>query len=280
MITTRDTSFLINLEHSISSDFKIVVDNIKLRKSSVTGLIGKNGSGKTSLLRSMSLKEFLLGGTNYFSFVEKIPQELAHLSCDNYLKFAATASKIDSYNSSLFEAIGFKEIKNKKIASLSTGQLRRFLNLLAFLKFDKIILLDEPFNGLDREYENRLLNYLRETKMTILIAAHQTRILKDICDSFLTVDNGILKVVNEKDYGKIANEKNYILKFNVRIQNDHRLRYLGKNNDFYEYTFCKESFSNSEKGEILEVLEVIKSHPEFFEEMKKSEGEISYRSLN
>jgi len=280
MIRTCETSFLINLEHSVSSDFRIVVDNVKLRKNSVTGLIGKNGSGKTSLLRSMSFEEFLLDGENHFSFVEKIPKELTYLTCNNYLKFAATFSRVDSSYSDLFHIVGFKEIKNKKIATLSTGQGRRFLNLFALLKSDKIILLDEPFNGLDREYEDKLINYLRETKMTVLIAAHQRRILKDICNNFLIVNNGLVQEVDEKDYENVAIEKKYILKFNTQIQDDHRLRYLGKNNNFHEYTFCKEAFSNTEKQEIAEVLEVIKSHPEFFEEMKKSDGEISCRSLN
>ena len=92
------------------------------------------------------------------------------------------------------EVFGLKELRNKKLKSLSGGQLRRVGLAQAFLLNPKIILLDEPTTGLDPTERIRLKNYLSNISKTqiIIISTHIVSDLEYLANKIFIIKSGYI----------------------------------------------------------------------------------------
>jgi ABC-type multidrug transport system ATPase subunit len=278
MLKIESDSLLINFEHRLSRDFKIFANNIQIKKNAITGIIGKNGSGKTSFIKFLAFNKINNDKHNTFSFIEQIPIELTHLTCAEILSFLNKGLKSIMSLERLGEACGFDLIKDQKINSLSTGESRRLLNFLSLSKANKVILLDEPFNGLDKEFEKKIIDYLANEKSTVLIAAHQAEILLNLSEHLLILDDGIVQNISETEKDGVFTQPSYVLSFNSRITQDNCMKYLGERNGDHEYSFFSQASSCGPEKEMKKILKIIGSNSKNFKEMKKVDGEFFYKN--
>lgn len=175
-------------------DFKALNDvALKVKEGSIYGFVGPNGAGKTTTIRTLlglyPVKEgtvFLFGKDirknrveilkNVGSMVE-MPAHYEHLSARDNLEIARIIHKLDKKRvSEVLDTVGLAKNAGKKVGKFSMGMKQRLGIAWALLAKPKILILDEPTNGLDPigiKEIRELLEYLNKTNnTTILISSH------------------------------------------------------------------------------------------------------------
>ncbi|HCJ07024.1 MAG TPA: multidrug ABC transporter ATP-binding protein [Lachnospiraceae bacterium] len=182
-------------------------------KGDITGLIGTNGSGKTMLMKcicgfhnTFTGKIFVQGKEigkdidfpENMGFIIETPGFLPYYSgYKNLLMLAKLKNKIgkDEIEQAL-QATGLYQDRNKLVKKYSLGMRQRLGLAQAFMENPEILILDEPFNGLDREgtqqMRSLLLNYKKEGK-TILFTSHNREDIDILCDQVYEIENGQLQ---------------------------------------------------------------------------------------
>jgi ABC-2 type transport system ATP-binding protein len=173
----------------------------------VYGLIGLNGSGKTSLINS--LYGFVPKAAGEFVYDNRTLQrnDIAYLETQNYYYSNITGeeylSLFPKHNQELVqEYLGYFQLPlHQIIDGYSTG-MKKKLAIIGFLHFDKpILILDEPFNGLDMEanhYLEKLILQLKNQHKIIIITSHILGTLFPICDEIMWLNGGKI----EKNFTK------------------------------------------------------------------------------
>jgi ABC-2 type transport system ATP-binding protein len=178
--------------------------NLHLDSGRIHGLVGLNGSGKTTLLRSISgiMKPF--SGTISYSDRKLLPNQVSYLETEPYFYHGITGReylRLFNVNREVrFDPQQLSELFSLQLDVLidgySTG-MKKKLGLMAVLMMNRqVILLDEPFNGLDLESARTLsmllLNWNNPDKV-ILITSHIIETLKETCSAIHFLNNGIIQ---------------------------------------------------------------------------------------
>ena len=190
--------------------------DISITSDNIYGLLGPNGAGKTSLfsilagLNKPSEGEVLYDSklVNDLSFEQRselgviyLPQEpsvFRELTVEENIKAALEAKKYDKREienklSQICEEFNLKSIKTQKCNSLSGGQRRRVEIARAIALSPKLILLDEPFAGIDPLIISEiktLIKNLKEKGIGVLISDHNVNATLDICDFIYVINSG------------------------------------------------------------------------------------------
>lgn len=203
--------------------------SIKLEKGEVLGLLGPNGAGKTTLMRILT--GFLTpchGTVEVFgNDIDKQPIIAKHHigympeGCPAYqdltpLEFLTLCADIREIPKEIkkekirnaIKAMELQKVKNKQIGKLSKGFTRRVSLAQAILHEPRVLILDEPTEGLDpnQKHEVReLIKNISEDK-SIIISTHIMEEVEYICSRVSIIDNG--KIILDKDIKDIAKGKN------------------------------------------------------------------------
>lgn len=205
--------------NNLTKKFKdeIVLNNINmtLESGNIYGIIGQNGSGKSVLLKIIcafyipSQGEVLIDNINYCNG-KNFPKNLRALieknaflpdiSGFNNLKLLAKIeNKItdEEINESL-KIVNLYEEKDKMFSKYSMGMKQKLGIASALMEDPEIIILDEPFNGIDEESKKKITNELIKIKNNkiIIITSHIKDEITLLCDHVFEMKNG--KIINEK----------------------------------------------------------------------------------
>ncbi len=195
--------------------------NFTLRAGEIIGLLGLNGSGKTTTIRMLtgflvpSEGEVFLDGISNFQnpieakkkigYLPESPPLYEELTVWDYLEFVAKIKGVskeerDSQITQALDKTNLKEVQKELIGSLSLGYRKRVGIAQALLANPKIVIMDEPISGLDPEQilEMRKLISNLSGQHTVLISSHILSELYKTCDRFLMIHQGNLKY----DYSK------------------------------------------------------------------------------
>lgn len=205
--------------NNLTKKFKdeIVLNNINmtLESGNIYGIIGQNGSGKSVLLKIIcafyipSQGEVLIDNINYCNG-KNFPKNLRALieknaflpdvSGFNNLKLLAKIeNKItdEEINESL-KIVNLYEEKDKMFSKYSMGMKQKLGIASAIMEDPEIIILDEPFNGIDEESKEKITNELIKIKNNkiIIITSHIKDEITSLCDHVFEMKNE--KIINEK----------------------------------------------------------------------------------
>ena len=205
--------------NNLTKKFKdeIVLNNINMtiESGNIYGIIGQNGSGKSVLLKIIcafyipSQGEVLIDNINYCNG-KNFPKNLRALieknaflpdvSGFNNLKLLAKIeNKItdEEINESL-KIVNLYEEKDKMFSKYSMGMKQKLGIASALMEDPEIIILDEPFNGIDEESKEKITNELIKIKNNkiIIITSHIKDEITSLCDHVFEMKNG--KIINEK----------------------------------------------------------------------------------
>ena len=205
---------------------RIILDNIsfEISKNKIVGLVGPNGAGKSTLLKIMTglykanIGDIIYDGINLNDDYEKAMNIVGCLieNTDMYKNLSGECNL--SIFKSMFKNVDEETIKSimsiinieinlgKKFKTYSLGTKQRLGITNALINKPKILILDEPTNGLDpygiKELRNLLLS-LENT--TILISSHILSEIEAICDEVLFMDNG--KIISKQIINKSSTKK-------------------------------------------------------------------------
>lgn len=206
---------IISVDHAVKK-FKEITAlrdvSIHFQRNQVHGLIGRNGSGKTVLLKSICGLLPLTSGTITVSGKQigkdiQIPDNIGIIieTPGFYNNFSGYANL--KYLASIKNRIGKEEIRNaitrvgldpdmkRWVGKYSLGMRQRLGIAQAIMEDPDILILDEPTNGLDKrgveEFRELMLSFKEEGK-TILLASHNAEDIRVLCDTVHELDGGQL----------------------------------------------------------------------------------------
>lgn len=248
---------------------KLVINNVNLNieKGYIHGLLGKNGTGKTTLLKQIAGLLFPDSGkievmgynpqkrqVGFLSNVFFLPEEfdVYKMSIEDYVKTHSVFYpnfSMDDFDEFLNEF----EIYNKKekLTSLSFGTRKKVIIAFGLATHAKLMILDEPTNGLDipskSQFRKIILKAMNE-ETSIIISTHQVRDLHNLIDSIIILDNGniLLNASNQEITSKLY--------FGVQKEEENQEGILYSEESISGKVFVKENKENLESNIDIELL--------------------------
>lgn len=185
--------------------------SINFEKGKIHGLIGRNGSGKTVLMKcicgfipvtsgSITVRNKVICKNNVpenIGLIIETPGFLPNYSGYRNLKFLADISGKANKNAIIrsIESVGLDPHSKKHVGKYSLGMRQRLGLAQAIMEDPDLLILDEPMNGLDKDGVKDMRDYLlklKEQGKTMLIASHSAEDIEILCDTVCEMDKGVL----------------------------------------------------------------------------------------
>lgn len=214
--------------HVIISDV-----SFKLQQGDILGFIGPNGAGKTTTIKLLLGLQFPNGGEvrinsydlkkNFTSAISNVgaiietPDLYMYLSGYENLKIAANLHNVSEERIlEVAKIVGLENSLKDKVKKYSLGMRQRLGIAQAILHEPKVLILDEPMNGLDpvgiKELKELLKKLAKSEKMAVLISSHLLSELENFCTRICVLVNGkIIQDAKIEEIKKITNRANYTL---------------------------------------------------------------------
>lgn len=208
-----------------------------IEKGTIVGLLGKNGAGKTTLMKTILGLLCQYDGEIWFegklinhgnpevmrnisSLVDvRFYEDMTAYENLNYLLMADPALKRDTRKKKIMDLlnmVGLEKNSHNKVKSFSFGMKQRLALTQVFLRDTALIILDEPFVGLDpvgiESMKNMLKKMQKEKNVTIIFSSHQLDEVGDLADEIIAIANGVIRYCGTLDALQNANKK-YIIRF-------------------------------------------------------------------
>jgi ABC-2 type transport system ATP-binding protein len=203
----------------------VAVDDLSLEvsDSEIFGFLGPNGAGKSTTIKMMvglirpDSGKIRVGDHDIAESPESAKQILAYIpekgyvfekmTAWEYLTFIGGLYKIDenefrSNSEKYLDIFGLSEWKDEIIANFSHGMKQRLLLTSSFMRDPKVLILDEPHNGLDPKGVKILRDILYESRdkgMTIILCTHIIAIAEQMCDKIAIMNKGSIIAQGKKD---------------------------------------------------------------------------------
>lgn len=245
--------------------------NFSVTPGSITGFLGPNGAGKSTTMN------IIMGFIKASKGTVRIFDELVTINSPktrSQVGYLSNSSKLDRTLSAKQEIEYFgrlggtydreyvdtlvRRLKldvNQKIGGLSTGNYQKVALIIALMHRPRLLILDEPTNGLDPLIQaefNKIITELRDTGSTIFISSHILSDVQQLCDEFIFIKNGAIvaqltkddllastsKVVtirtNDKNHDEVVallNERGVEHEVSMGSLDDVFMRYYGERNE-------------------------------------------------
>lgn len=201
-----------NVSKSYGSSQALDSFSLKVEKGQAYALLGPNGAGKTTFVKSLlglvhidQGKIEVMGKSHEDASARQkvayLPEKFQFYSFDtaeNVLYFYAQARGVEKSEQKTqvqkaMETVGITDLAKKKISKLSKGQLQRIGLASVLVGEIDLLVLDEPFSGLDpigiKEFRD-LFIALKEQGKTLFINSHTLSEMEKVCDSFAILNKG------------------------------------------------------------------------------------------
>lgn len=241
---------------------RVAIENISVsfEEGKITGFLGLNGAGKSTTMKIITTYFKPTSGKVYvdsIDVVEKpykirkligyLPENFPiydNLTVLDFLRFVALAKDVENADKEIektMELVGIKEYRNRFLKELSKGYRQRVGIAQAIIGSPKVIILDEPTQGLDPAQIIEIRKLIKDLSLnrTIILSTHIMQEVEAICDNVVIIHKGKIKA-----HGKISELKEKIQKYST-----------------IEYVFDKLDHSSTEK--IKNILKEMNIEPKF-----------------
>lgn len=198
-----------------SKEFAVNGISFNLKEGEILGLLGPNGSGKTTTIQmllgtlSLSSGSIQYFGKDFLAHRSEVLQTISYASAYTSLPWLVTVSENLEvfgrlYNLSpresrkryepLLERFGLVGKRDSQVSALSAGQITRLMLVKAFFTEPKIVLLDEPTASLDPDMAQGICEFILEErekrKLSILFTSHKMEEATELCDRVIFLKEG------------------------------------------------------------------------------------------
>ncbi len=211
--------------------------NFEIYEGDIVGLIGPNGAGKTTLIKTIlnfyrsdtgsvkicgfNLKKNLEEALSKTGSIIENPDMYLNISGRKNIEVISLINNIKDkdYINEMIKFVGLEDRINDKVKKYSLGMKQRLGIVCALIKRPKLLILDEPTNGLDpkgiKELRKILKTISEKENMSILISSHILSEVENICDRVMIINEG--KIISdfgieEVKYKNISLEEEYFKK--------------------------------------------------------------------
>lgn len=212
---------LIKVEHAVKKFKETLALNdvsVEFEKGKITGLIGRNGSGKSVLLKCICGLMPLTSGKIYIGGKEVRGSGANHVNIGAIIETPGFLDNFNGYDNlkylgqirgkvsreqiyQVMEKVGLDPKSRKWVGKYSLGMRQRLGIAQAIMENQEILLLDEPMNGLDKDGVKEireLLLKLKEQGKTIVLCSHNAQDIEILCDTVYEMEKGVLTKTEQK----------------------------------------------------------------------------------
>lgn len=265
----------------------VIVNDLSLTlyQGDILGFIGPNGAGKTTSIKLLLGLQFFNGGTvkiggydlkkDFVSAISNVgaiienPDLYMYMSGYDNLKMAACMYHVsETRMQEVIQLVGLEHRIQDKVRKYSLGMRQRLGIAQAILHKPKVLILDEPMNGLDPEgmmdLKKLLIRLAKEEHMAILISSHILSELESFCNRICIISKGkIIKDTQIENIKKVTDQVNYILEVSS----------VELNNILYHYEVIDDYHIkiNTTKDKVANILKALLLNDISVFEMKKEE---------
>ena len=260
------------------ADFQLQINNLKINEGSIVGLIGENGSGKSTFLNLLlnqiksEIGNVKIFGLDYAKDEYQIKLNLGVILEQNYFPNSFSVQQIEKmlekvypcWDKKLYHNLidEFDLPTNKPISNFSRGMLVK-LNFAATLSHHpRLLIADEATSGLDpivrKEILSMLKEYVNDNQMTVLLSSHILSDLEQVANYFIFMENG--NILLKGSQGELLNH--YAIKTEItdlplknikyKLYQDNMAQYLvdvsQERVDYKDYASLEEIFLFLVKG--------------------------------
>jgi len=197
--------------------------SLTVKKGEIFGLVGPNGAGKTTTIRimtgllhpdegsvSMGSYSIINEPIKAKSILGYVPDRAflyEKLTAREFLKFIASLYNIEKTEAlrrieTLTEIFGIRDIEDELIESFSQGMRQRLLFASALIHDPEVLLIDEPFMGLDPFGVRMLKGFIRDLSargVTVFLVTHSLHIAEEVCHKVGFINKGTLTSIRTAD---------------------------------------------------------------------------------
>ncbi|CAG5004068.1 Vitamin B12 import ATP-binding protein BtuD [Dyadobacter sp. CECT 9275] len=240
--------------------------SMQLEPGHIYGLLGKNGAGKSSLLRNIAGLLFPTSGkidVNGFEPLKRLPaflQDIYFMPEEIYLPSISIHKYLETlapFYPKFDEHQFFRHMKDfdmpegNKLTGMSFGQKKKVITAFALATNTKVLIMDEPTNGLDipsKSQFRKIVSTALDPQRTILISTHQVRDLDNLIDSIIILENSQILIQHSLD--AVAER----LHFGTLAHVDNDARVLYSEPSLRGYKAVSENYDQEESRVDLEQL--------------------------
>ncbi|MEC7255912.1 MAG: ABC transporter ATP-binding protein [Candidatus Thermoplasmatota archaeon] len=236
--------------------------NFSLNKGEIMGLVGPNGAGKTTLLRILAgvmpidegqikINDLELSksgdavDTQLRTLIGHMPEQVrwsGSTTVYRTIEDFANMRQSPTSTEKLLKLVGLSTKSNASLDELSQGMRQRLSLAIAMMGAPQILLLDEPFNGLDpvaAKSVEKMIKQLTKRGVSIIISSHQVSGLVGLIDKLLLIHRGQI----------VADGTIEAIETKLGLENRIELQGIGKSPDLPKYIGSGEIIEHSDDGE-------------------------------
>ena len=260
------------------ADFQLQINNLKINEGSIVGLIGENGSGKSTFLNLLlnqiksEIGNVKIFGLDYVKDECQIKLNLGVILEQNYFPNSFSVQQIErmlekvypSWDKKLYHNLidEFDLPTNKPISNFSRGMLVKLSFAATLSHHPRLLIADEATSGLDpivrREILSMLKEFVNNNQMTVLLSSHILSDLEQVANYFIFMENG--NILLKGSQGELLNH--YAIKTEItdlplknikyKLYQDNMVQYLvevsQESVDYIDYASLEEIFLFLVKG--------------------------------
>ena len=210
-----------NLCKSYGKSRGIIDVNLKIKEGEIFGFVGPNGAGKSTTIRTLLNFIFPTSGSakilgkDIVKESSEIKKYIGYVPSEVKFYDEVKVKDIIKYSASFYNNVSQEEVDklykildvdiNKKMSELSLGNKKKVAIVQALIHRPKLLILDEPTNGLDPLIQKKLFELLeeaRENGTTVFLSSHNLVEVENLCDRVAVIKDG--KIIDTIVIEKLA----------------------------------------------------------------------------
>ena len=248
--------------------------NMNVPEGSIYGLVGPNGSGKTTTIKHLigmykqDEGKILVNDEKVYDN-EKVKSKIAYISDDLYFFHGYSIKDMAKFYSKIYKDFSFEKFNElqkvfnidikRKVNKLSKGMKKQVAFWLTISCNPEIMILDEPIDGLDPIMKENvwkiLLEEVKKRKMTVIISSHNLKELENVCTNIGIMKNG--EMVLEKELEK---KDNNIQKVQIVFSNNSQIGKIREKLSILKEEKVGSVYYFIVKGEQKEIEEILNKY--------------------